>query len=47
MAAILKEKLQEEFVRRGFNRRHFARIATMITAGASLPFYNEPALAQL
>jgi len=47
MAAILNEKLQEEFVRRGFNRRNFGRIAAMITAGATLPFYNEPALAQL
>jgi histidinol-phosphate/aromatic aminotransferase/cobyric acid decarboxylase-like protein len=47
MPAILNEKLQEEFVRRGFSRRNFGRIAAMITAGASLPFYNEPALAQL
>ena len=47
MAAVLTEKLQEEFVRRGFSRRNFGRIAAMITAGASLPFYNEPALAQL
>jgi histidinol-phosphate/aromatic aminotransferase/cobyric acid decarboxylase-like protein len=47
MAAVLNEKLQEEFVRRGFSRRNFGRIAAMITAGATLPFYNEPALAQL
>ena len=47
MAGVLTEKLQEEFVRRGFSRRNFGRIAAMITAGASLPFYNEPALAQL
>ena len=47
MAAILNEKLQEEFVRRGFNRRNFGRIAAMIAGGATLPFYNEPALAQL
>ena len=47
MPAILNERLQEEFVRRGFSRRNFGRIAAMITAGASLPFYNEPALAQL
>jgi histidinol-phosphate aminotransferase len=37
----------KEFLRRGFSRRHFGRIATMLTAGATLPFYNEPALAQL
>jgi histidinol-phosphate/aromatic aminotransferase/cobyric acid decarboxylase-like protein len=47
MAAILNEKLQEEFVRRGFSRRNFGRIAAMIAGGATLPFYNEPALAQL
>jgi len=47
MPAILNEKLQEEFVSRGFSRRNFGRIAAMITAGAALPFYNEPALAQL
>jgi histidinol-phosphate/aromatic aminotransferase/cobyric acid decarboxylase-like protein len=45
MAAILNDKLQEEFVRRGFNRRTFGRIATVLAGGAS--FYNEPALAQL
>jgi histidinol-phosphate aminotransferase len=34
-------------IRRGFTRRNFGRIASLITAGAALPFYNEPALAQL
>jgi histidinol-phosphate aminotransferase len=29
------------------SRRNFARMATLVTAGASLPFYNERALAQL
>jgi histidinol-phosphate aminotransferase len=32
---------------RGFSRRNFGRIATVLTAGAALPFYNEHALAQL
>jgi histidinol-phosphate aminotransferase len=36
-----------QFLKRGFSRRNFGRIATMITAGATLPFYNEPAMAQL
>ena len=36
-----------DFLKRGFSRRNFGRIATMLTAGATLPFYNEPALAQL
>jgi histidinol-phosphate aminotransferase len=31
---------------RGFTRRHIARMATLLTAGASLPFYNEFAMAQ-
>jgi histidinol-phosphate aminotransferase len=34
-------------LQRGFSRRSFGRIAAMITAGAALPFYNEPAMAQL
>lgn len=43
----LSTDLKKESLNRGFSRRHFSRIATMITAGAALPFYNEPALAQL
>jgi histidinol-phosphate aminotransferase len=39
---------QREFLERGFSRRAFGRIATLIGAGAAgLPFYNEPAMAQL
>ena len=47
MSAILNSELKADLIRRGFSRRHFGRIATMLTAGAALPFYNEPALAQL
>src|SRR5262245_58262889 len=47
MNAELNHELQREFARRGFTRRNFGRIAAVMTAGASLPFYNEPALAQL
>jgi len=47
MKSVLTEKQQEDFISRGFSRRNFGRIATMLTAGAALPFYNEPALAQL
>jgi histidinol-phosphate aminotransferase len=32
---------------RGFSRRQFGRIAALLGAGASLPFYGEAALAQL
>ncbi len=44
---VLTRKQQEDFHSRGFSRRNFGRLATMLTAGAALPFYNEPALAQL
>ena len=47
MPAILNTGLQADLIRRGVSRRNFGRIATMVTAGAALPFYNEPALAQL
>src|SRR5665213_1359140 len=38
---------RKDFLKRGFTRRNLGKIAAMITAGASLPFYNESALAQL
>lgn len=38
---------QKEFLNRGFSRRSFGRLASVLAAGATLPFYNEPALAQL
>src|ERR1700693_1085744 len=44
---ILSPEESKDFLKRGFSRRNFGRIATMLTAGAALPFYNEPALAQL
>jgi histidinol-phosphate aminotransferase len=47
MSQILNAGQQADLIRRGFSRRHFGRIASVITAGAALPFYNEPALAQL
>jgi len=47
MNAVLSEQLKSDFVNRGFSRRTLGRIAAMMTAGAALPFYNEPALAQL
>jgi histidinol-phosphate aminotransferase len=37
---------ERDLIQRGFSRRSFARMATLLTAGASLPFYNEFALAQ-
>lgn len=46
MDGVLSSKQKGEFMRRGFSRRDFHRIATLLTAGATLPFYNERALAQ-
>lgn len=47
MSSILSGQQQADFLRRGYSRRSFGRIATILTAGAALPFYNEPALAQM
>jgi histidinol-phosphate aminotransferase len=43
---LLKQEVQENLLARGFSRRHFSRIISMMGAGAALPFYNEAALAQ-
>ncbi|MGA2274239.1 MAG: pyridoxal phosphate-dependent aminotransferase [Bryobacteraceae bacterium] len=42
----LTELEKRQFEQRGFSRRRFGRLAALLTAGSSLPFYNEPALAQ-
>ncbi len=47
MTATLNAEHKADLLKRGFSRRNFGRIATVLTAGATLPFYNEPALAQL
>ena len=47
MSSFLSAKHQADFVKRGFSRRSFGRIATVLAAGATLPFYDERALAQL
>ena len=47
MTQLLTPEIQNNLLSRGFSpRRSFARIASMISAGAALPFYNEAALAQ-
>jgi histidinol-phosphate aminotransferase len=46
MTSSLHTETQENLLSRGFSRRHFARIASMIGGCAALPFYNEAALAQ-
>ena len=47
MNVTLTQEQKSDFLKRGFSRRNFGRLAAMLTAGASLPFYSEPALAQL
>jgi histidinol-phosphate/aromatic aminotransferase/cobyric acid decarboxylase-like protein len=47
MYACLNEEMKGDFVKRGFSRRSFGRIAAMLSAGGAFSFYNEPALAQL
>jgi histidinol-phosphate aminotransferase len=48
MENVLTDEQKREVLKRGFSRRNFGRIATMMGAGAAaLPFFNEPALAQL
>jgi histidinol-phosphate aminotransferase len=48
MNTVLTDEQRLDVTKRGFSRRNFGRIAAMMGAGAAaLPFYNEPALAQL
>ena len=44
---MLTVEQKKQFVGRGFSRRSFGRLATVLAAGSTLPFYNESALAQL
>lgn len=46
MPHTLSTAAQENLLNRGFTRRHLGRIASVLTAGAALPFYNEAAFAQ-
>jgi histidinol-phosphate aminotransferase len=48
MTNVLTLEDKRELLKRGFSRRSFGRFATLLGAGAAaLPFYNEPAMAQL
>jgi histidinol-phosphate aminotransferase len=42
----LSREQTNSFLHKGFSRRDVGRIATLLTAGATLPFYNEYAMAQ-
>ena len=43
---VLAPQQAESLTGRGFTRRQIGRMATLLTAGAALPFYNEFAMAQ-
>ncbi|MGI8961091.1 MAG: pyridoxal phosphate-dependent aminotransferase [Bryobacteraceae bacterium] len=47
MPSIVSTAQEPQLLRSGFSRRTFGRIASVLTAGVALPFYNEHALAQL
>ncbi|MGA8028572.1 MAG: pyridoxal phosphate-dependent aminotransferase [Bryobacteraceae bacterium] len=47
MSTVISEGQRADLLRRGYSRRSFGRIVSILTAGATLPFYNEHALAQL
>ena len=47
MNVCLNDEQKSDFLKRGFSRRTLGRIAAMMAAGATLPFYNESAMAQL
>jgi histidinol-phosphate aminotransferase len=42
----LSKRTVESLEQRGFTRRQIGRMASLLTAGAALPFYNEYAMAQ-
>lgn len=44
---MLTSEHKQDLVKRGFTRRNFGRISSLLAAGAALPFYNEAAMAQL
>jgi len=47
MKRVSESQQKDDFMKRGFSRRDLGRVAAMIAAGAALPFWNEPAMAQL
>lgn len=46
MTTLLNAKVRKDLEARGFSRRHFARIVSIVGGASSLPFINEAALAQ-
>ncbi len=44
---MISKQLENDLLTRGFTRRSFGRLATLLSAGAALPFTHEFALAQM
>jgi histidinol-phosphate aminotransferase len=47
MTVLLSKDQESDLVLRGFTRRNFFKMAAMVTGAATMPFFDEPALAQL
>lgn len=47
MSNVFTAEQESDLIRRGFTRRSFGRLTSLLAAGATLPFYSEHALAQL
>jgi histidinol-phosphate aminotransferase len=47
MNQILSHEQKIDLVKRGFSRRSLGKMGMLLGAGSALPFFNEPALAQL
>ncbi len=47
MSSILSSEAKQDLLNRGYSRRSFGKVASLVAGGAALPFYNEAALAQL
>src|ERR1035437_4197838 len=47
MTVLLTKQQEDESIGRGFSRRSFFRLSAMVAGASVMPFYNEPALAQL
>lgn len=47
MTGILNVEQEKDVLLRGFTRRSFFRLAAMVAGASTMPFYDEPAMAQL
>ncbi len=47
MTEVLSKEHESELILRGFTRRSFFRFAAMVAGASAMPFYDEPAMAQL